>query len=447
MITHCRFSARRDESSPFSQSIAMAAASTIRERRNWLIHLLYVRQEYDECLKVCDETLRTCNGLAEYALYVKALIRRQQGRIQESLLLFQAATALNPHNIANLKQVGRSLFLLGKHKAAIDVYVEAERLAPEDWELCHNKGLCYMYLKQYSEAQEALSGANRIARHDATYLQLGKLHTLQENYKAAIDVYIEALEYSPDNAELLTTVGLLYLRLGENYKAFEYLGNSLTHDPRNPKTILAAGSIIQDHNDMDVALVKYRIAAVQTPNSAQLWNNVGMCFFGKQKYVAAIACLKRALYLDPFEWIVAYNLGLVHLNTGQFASAFHYFSASINLKADFASTYMYVGITLARLEDVANACAAYEKAITMETDHLFHLNYAITLLNAHKMDKAKEHFARFEALFMALDDEMRGSDQDVVDQRSALARALGVTVPPAAVTATPASGGAAAAKA
>ena len=31
----------------------------------------------------------------------------------------------------------------------------------------------------------------------------------------------------------------------------------------------------------------------------------------------AIACLKRALYLDPLEWIISYNLGLVHLNTGQ----------------------------------------------------------------------------------------------------------------------------------
>ena len=72
---------------------------------------------------------------------------------------------------------------------------------------------------------------------------------------------------------------------------------------------------------MDVALVKYRVAAVQTPNSAQLWNNIGMCFFGKQRFVAAIACLKRALYLDPFEWIISYNLGLVHLNTGQCETA------------------------------------------------------------------------------------------------------------------------------
>lgn len=55
-----------------------------------------------------------------------------------------------------------------------------------------------------------------------------------------------------------------------------------------------------------------------------------------QRYIAAIACLKRALYLGPFEWVVAYNLGLVHLCTEQAASAFHFLSTAINLKPDFA---------------------------------------------------------------------------------------------------------------
>ena len=80
---------------------------------------------------------------------------------------------------------------------------------------------------------------------------------------------------------------------------FDFLGNSLTHDPRNPKSILAAGSIIQDHNDMHVALVKYRVAAVVTPNSAQLWNNIGMCFFGTERFVAAIACDCAVAALHP----------------------------------------------------------------------------------------------------------------------------------------------------
>jgi len=400
------------------------AAKQVREKTNWLIHMLYIRQDYDQCLEKIEEALKGCNGMAEYPIYVKALIKRQRGEIQDSLQLFQAATCLNPHNVCNLKQVGRSLYLLGKHKAALDVYEEAQRIGIDDWEIWHNKGLCNMYLKQYEGAADCFKRANAIQRHDATYMQLGKVYTLQEEYKTAIEVYLEALEFSPENPELLTTVGLLYLRLGENYKAFDFLGNSLTHDPRNPKTILAAGSIIQDHQDMDVALVKYRVAAVQTPNSAQLWNNIGMCFFGKQRYVASIACLKRALYLDPFEWIISYNLGLVHLNTGQYASAFHYFSTSINLKPDFPSSYMYLGITLNRLDDSENACAAYEKAIDMEEDHLFELNYAITLFNNDEVDKARAHYAEFEKLWARLDEDTKNADQEVVEQQQALGEAL-----------------------
>ncbi len=125
-------------------------ATVVREKKNWLIHMLYSRRENEECLKIIEECLKASNGLSEYPVYVKAMIRRQQGRIQESLQLFQAATCLvslrragqwifanwlesawlvgwfvsraydifwvlskvqNPHSAANLKQVGRSLWV------------------------------------------------------------------------------------------------------------------------------------------------------------------------------------------------------------------------------------------------------------------------------------------------------------------------------------------------
>lgn len=55
-----------------------------------------------------------------------------------------------------------------------------------------------------------------------------------------------------------------------------------------------------------------------------------------QRYIAAISCLGRALYLAPFEWATAYNLGLAHLAAGQAASGFHHLSAAVNLKPDYA---------------------------------------------------------------------------------------------------------------
>jgi Bardet-Biedl syndrome 4 protein len=130
------------------------------EGLNWLLHLYYVRNDFKACKEVIKEQLTTTNGMCEYALYVqgdkqimisnffnpihlyllfflyayiKALIMRQEGRIQESLELFQSCAVLNPSNILNLKQVARSLFLLGRYKAAIDVYTEATKNSPADW--------------------------------------------------------------------------------------------------------------------------------------------------------------------------------------------------------------------------------------------------------------------------------------------------------------------------
>jgi len=77
----------------------LAARSTVREKKNWQIHLNYVKQvgmrpcvtqrryhcygscdssrqrnceqDFVTCLQLIEEQLRECNGLCEYPLYVK----------------------------------------------------------------------------------------------------------------------------------------------------------------------------------------------------------------------------------------------------------------------------------------------------------------------------------------------------------------------------------------
>merc|ERR1712093_635768 len=106
------------------------------------------------------------------------------------------------------------------------------------------------------------------------------------------------------------------------------------------------------------------------------------------------------------------------------ASAFHFFSASINLKPDFPSSYMYLAITLSRLDDFANACSAYEKALDMESDHMFHLNFAITLFNHGDAAEAKRQFLLFDDLYSQLDEEQRTNDSEVTEQRNVLQQLL-----------------------
>lgn len=139
------------------------------------------------------------------------------------------------------------------------------------------------------------------------------------------------------------------MQCGMYQKAFERLGSALTFDPTCVAAIMAAGSIMQAHGDYDVALSKYRIAATVIPENAALWNNVGMCFFGKKKFVASVSCLKRGNYLAPFDWQILHNLGLVHLTMQQFASAFHFLSAAANLNPQCGRIYMLLGSRFLKL--------------------------------------------------------------------------------------------------
>nr|XP_056721849.1 Bardet-Biedl syndrome 4 protein [Euleptes europaea] len=398
----------------------------ILEKRNWLIHLHYIHKDYETCKIAIKEQLQESHGMCEYAIYVQALIFRLEGKIQESLELFQTCAILSPQSADNLKQVARSLFLLGKHKAAIEVYSDAAKLNRKDWETFHNLGVCYMHLKHFNKARDQLNAALELSQHDLTYMTLGKIHLLQGNTEKAIEVYKKAVEFSPENTELLTTLGLLYLQLGVYQKAFEHLGNALMYDPSNYKAILAAGSMMQMHGDFDVALTKYRVAACTVPESPPLWNNIGMCFFGKKKYVAAISCLKRASYLAPFDWKILYNLGLVHLTMQQYASAFHFISAAVYLQPKMGELYMLLAVALTNLADTENAKLAYQKASVLDLyNPLVNLNYAILLYNQGDKKQAVLQYQEMEGkVNMLKESGAMELDPEMVDIAQKLGAAL-----------------------
>lgn len=109
---------------------------------------------------------------------------RAQGRIQESLALLQAATCLNPQNPANIKQVGRCLFLLGKHKSALEIYEEAQKV--------HTDGFC---LKTW----QLLAQDCRDIRAEVQYF------TVQKSSAIPSEVYNDTDFISPMLSYLLRT--------------------------------------------------------------------------------------------------------------------------------------------------------------------------------------------------------------------------------------------------
>ncbi|GET93301.1 hypothetical protein, conserved [Leishmania tarentolae] len=418
--------------SPHRGSNASAASTTanaqqkllqelqaIRERRNWLIHLLYVRQEYSNCLQVIEAQLYETGGTCEYALYVKGLLKRLEGSLSESLELLQTAVIISPENAATRTQLGRALHLLGRHEEAIRVFQEAASIRivkglGADWEIEYYIGLCHLHRRHYRRAIDAFLQSITIQRHDCTYLQLGKAALLMHDYATALQVYEEAVVLSPTNPDLLAMLGHLYLQQGNPGAAFDYLGRCLTIKPTHIEALVAASSIIQDNGDYDVALTKYRIVVAQQPDSSQVWNNIGACFIGKKMVYAAVACLRKSVFLCPFDWISHYNLGVAFLMIGRYCSALQCMSAAVHLHTDYAPAFMLLGICLGEMKDLPNACRAYEHSLAMQDDFLVYLHYAVTLYKGHCVQEAYTKFRVFRSVWDQLSPAQRQEQSSLI---------------------------------
>ncbi|CAG9820961.1 unnamed protein product [Phaedon cochleariae] len=124
-----------------------------------------------------------------------------------------------------------------------------------------------------------------------------------------------------------------------------------------------------------------------------------MCFYAKQKYVAAISCLKRALWVQPLNWRTLFNLGLAHLATLQPASAFNFACAAVNLRSDVADCFAVLGASLIELKDPENAARAFHQALLLSPEdlHLI-LNASVCCLTAGMNNQAVDLLRKFNAL-------------------------------------------------
>ncbi|XP_012225812.1 Bardet-Biedl syndrome 4 protein isoform X2 [Linepithema humile] len=345
------------------------------ESRNWLLHRHYIRHEYSACKLLIEQELTKSDG-HEYANYLKGLILRKEGKIQDSLDCFQTAYNVNSTNIDNVKQIAKSLLIMGSHKRAIDAYTEAEKIsALPDWEIYYGLGEAYIKLNQLQEGKKHFKKSTELTKNELPNLALARLYLLDDMIPEARTAYTAALNGNPESTDAATELGLLYLRIGDTQRAFQQFGAALAQSPNCVKAILPMAYIMQ-----------------------------------------AISSLKRAHYLNPMSCVPSCNLGIVFLTTGQPASAAIYLCAAVSAEPKNPTPYLLLGLALKRLDDLEGAERSLTKAHALAPqDPLILINHAVILDARDKQANAAE-------ILTALNDIMAVVDVDI--QISQMAKKL-----------------------
>ncbi|CAD5217465.1 unnamed protein product [Bursaphelenchus okinawaensis] len=405
------------------------------ENLNIYIHRAYVSGNTEECkMMIMDLLARSSPSICEYALLVRALIAREEGKIKESLEWLQKVAEYNPNSVKLVYELGRSYLLLGDHERAIMAFDKGIRLDPNDWKFYYWKATCLYYSttnvrEAIGKAQECLTQYPRANKNVDMLTLMAKICIQKNDLIPAIEAYKIAHDLEPDNLEIISHLGLIYLKTGNEDKAFSHLGKALTYDQNHLPSLIAAAAILQNNADFDVALTKYRVATAACDHNGAIWSNIGMCFQGKGKLVAAISCLKRANYLNPLDWKILFNLSLAYFSMLQHSTAYHFMSAALNLNPKNRFLLMGLAIILTRLEDHANARKAYDRALAMEpNDYIIRLNYTVFEYRHGTPEAAAEVLRDIGAPPKHIDAYTLGELMSIVDRmRSSLRKIPGIT--------------------
>lgn len=238
-------------------------------------------------------------------------------------------TALEDPSLAGrLTRCGQSLAAMGEWPLALRTFARATQA-----DATH--ALSWAWLAEAQQhipgvdgnPAESLQRAVKLAPDDAqVYAMLGLYWQREHNWPEARVAFQEAARLEPRSAIWQTSLGAVYIRLGDLNQALAYYQNATILAPADAQTWRAL-ALFTLENGSDVEGIgrnaALRAYALDSENVESL-DVLGRTLMATQQYDAAESFFLRALNVAPQNAAPAYHLGLLYLHTHELGLAKKY---------------------------------------------------------------------------------------------------------------------------
>jgi tetratricopeptide (TPR) repeat protein len=210
----------------------------------------------------------------------------------------------------------------------------------------------------FSLAWFGCAGSNATDKKKArAYEDIGTSAVRQGKLRTALENYLEAEKFDPENAYIKEELAQVYRDLGQYQKALEYFKQALVLKPRFPEAQNNVGALYLLLKEYDLAIEYCQKAAddllYKTPHFA--YTNLGLAYFFKGKHEMAVQSFQQALKLAP-EYSPAYfGLGYVYEKLKFWNGAIEAYQKSILYNPDNANAYFRMGKLYRRINRTVEA--------------------------------------------------------------------------------------------
>ncbi|MEK9895825.1 MAG: tetratricopeptide repeat protein, partial [Burkholderiaceae bacterium] len=180
------------------------------------------------------------------------------------------------------------------------IYLEQEKLHPDDLGLIVNLGLCEYRLKDFQESLKRFESV--LARDPSVYI--AQIYAARSLYHLAVfdrakGLCLGMIKGETDKSEVYDLLGHTCRALGEQSGAIHAYRRSLEILPNNGQTLMALAITYEAVGDTDQAIYFYESCVAVGWDSASAYKNLGRIFLAQGDHRRSISCLQRAVELDP----------------------------------------------------------------------------------------------------------------------------------------------------
>ena len=217
----------------------------------------------------------------QFAWKVLAVVLKQNGSINESLIASQKSVQLKPQDAEAHNNLGVILKELGKLYEAEASYTQAIEIKPE-----------------FAEAHDNLG---------VTLHELGRLEEAETSYR-------QAIELKPDYAEAYYNLGITLKELGRLDEAEASYRKAIVLKPDYAKAHNNLGNMLKELGRLDEAEASFKKAIELKPDYAEAHNNLGVTLKELGRLDEEFSAYIKAINLNP-DFTGAYeNLGMALKN-------------------------------------------------------------------------------------------------------------------------------------
>jgi len=100
-------------------------------------------------------------------------------------------------------------------------------------------------------------------------------------------------------------------------------------NPKNFDTLLRLAHLLNDSRFFERAIKEYTTYLKKFPKKADVWVDMGVCYYNLKEHSKAIEIMKKAIKINPNHQIANFNLGIVNFDFGKKEEALKWWKKAV----------------------------------------------------------------------------------------------------------------------